>query len=222
LTLAACASAKVAEKGLTFLGLAMTIIFVAAFTEELVFRGIVLHALSRAWGGIAGVLVSSVLFALVHFPSRLDEISDQPAILPVMALSYFGFGVFMCRVRVATGSIWWATAIHTLSNFVTYAYLWGGLGSGWAMGVMKIGLDATGLLLAVSLPIYEKFANGRLFLQIARWRIPIDLGVPYHRKLWAQALMSPKVQARWSALIRGRVVGGVRQPIEEQKSSVRS
>lgn len=49
LTLAACASPKVAGKGLGFVALAMLIVFVAALTEELIFRGVVLHS-SRAPG----------------------------------------------------------------------------------------------------------------------------------------------------------------------------
>jgi hypothetical protein len=163
--------------------------------------------------------VSSTLFILIHIPGRLDEFAQDPVIMP---LKYFAAAVVLCRIRVATGSIWWPTAFHTLWNFLVSAQVWGAFGSSSVLGVLALTEFFVGIGLALTLPTYEKFASSRLFIQYKRWRIPVDLGVPYHRKLWAQALTSSKVRSRWSVFIRGRVVGGVRQPTPEQPPSVGS
>lgn len=204
LTLAACASPEVAQKGVGVFGFAVTAIFAEALIEELLFRGIGLHALSRAWGGVAGVLVSSTLFILIHIPGRLEEFSQDPVIMP---LKYFAAAVVLCRIRVATGSIWWPTAYHTLWNFLVFARVWGAFGTGSVLSALTLTEFFVGVGLALLLPLQEDLASGRA---------PYLLG----REAIAHQLVEPKVGRRWSAVIRGRVVGGIRQPTPEQQPEV--
>jgi membrane protease YdiL (CAAX protease family) len=142
-------SPEIAAKGSTVLALMAAGLFVAAFTEELMYRGILLHAFSRAWGGTIAVLLTSLLFALIHIPSRVDQMSGPALILATVG--HLGFGVFMCRVRVATGSIWWPTAIHALSNVFTFAHRWDETFFDQLFAVVKLGEMFIGLGLALAL-----------------------------------------------------------------------
>lgn len=96
--------------GLFFLGLLL-----AALAEEILFRGFLHHGLTRQMGGRRAVLVGSLLFAAAHIPTLV--IQRQLDLMTLVAM--FGFGVLLCRIRAATGSIWLPTGVHTLWNFVT-------------------------------------------------------------------------------------------------------
>lgn len=53
----------------TILGIAMTVLvagIIAPIAEEVVFRGVLLSALDRRWGAWAAVILSSVIFSLMH------------------------------------------------------------------------------------------------------------------------------------------------------------
>jgi membrane protease YdiL (CAAX protease family) len=110
---------EVAEEGPRFIGSFLLGLLLAALAEEILFRGFLLHGLTRQIGGRRAVLVGSLLFAAAHIPA----LAVQRQLNPLTLVGLFGFGVLMCRVRSATGSIWWPTGIHTLSNFVIIAVL---------------------------------------------------------------------------------------------------
>jgi membrane protease YdiL (CAAX protease family) len=105
---------QVAEAGPGFVGLFFLGLLMAALAEEILFRGFLQHGLTRHIGGRRAVLIGSLLFAAAHIPSLIV----QRQLDPVTLVGLFGFGVLMCRIRSATGSIWLPTGIHTLSNFV--------------------------------------------------------------------------------------------------------
>jgi membrane protease YdiL (CAAX protease family) len=110
---------EVAEAGPGFVGLFLLGLLLAALAEEILFRGFLLHGLTRQIGGRRAVLVGSLLFAAAHIPTLVV----QRQLNPLTLVGLFGFGVLMCRARSATGSIWLPTGIHTLSNFVIIAVL---------------------------------------------------------------------------------------------------
>jgi membrane protease YdiL (CAAX protease family) len=134
------------------LGLLVVGLVGAAFGEELAFRGFLLHGLTRRLGGPAAVLVGSVLFSVYHVPSLV--LQDTPAgELAIVLVFHVGFGVFMCRIRAETGSLWFATAVHTLWNVVTVGAIVSSFdGDGpVALGLLKIALSGTGIVLAFRL-----------------------------------------------------------------------
>jgi membrane protease YdiL (CAAX protease family) len=86
-----------------------------ALREEVVFRGLVFHWVAIRLGGTGAVIGSSALFAIAHVPRFVWE--DRTAAEMAAALIVvFCLGLFLCRVRAATGSIWMPAAIHALWN----------------------------------------------------------------------------------------------------------
>jgi membrane protease YdiL (CAAX protease family) len=106
--------------GSGFVGIVLVGLFLAALAEEVLFRGLLLHGLTRRLGGRQAVLLGSALFSAGHLPSLLSvDLAASDIVISLVVL--FGLGVLLCRIRVATGSIWFASGVHTLWNFVTIA-----------------------------------------------------------------------------------------------------
>lgn len=99
------------ELWLTFLVVGV----VAPFTEEIFFRGFALGGLRRSFGLIAGVVLSSVLFALFHID-------------PTIFVPTFIFGIVLAWVYVQTGSIWPPMFAHALNNSAALAVAASGAG----------------------------------------------------------------------------------------------
>jgi membrane protease YdiL (CAAX protease family) len=91
-------------------------VFAGALEEEVVFRGFLYHGLTRRLGGATAVVVGSLLFAVYHIPVMIRRDLSDGAMLALL-VNHFAFGMFMCRVRAQTGSVWFL--IHTLWNLAT-------------------------------------------------------------------------------------------------------
>lgn len=76
-----------------------------AFTEELFFRGLIGRGLTARWGVVAGVVITSVLFAAVH-------------ISPPHALALLPLAVVLHLAHLATRSIWAPMLIHFFFNAI--------------------------------------------------------------------------------------------------------
>jgi hypothetical protein len=61
------------------------------------------------------------VFALYHVPVIVRSHTPSRDVAIVLLL-HFGFGVFMCRVRAETETLWFPTGMHTLSNVVVIAF----------------------------------------------------------------------------------------------------
>ncbi|TDB39506.1 MAG: CPBP family intramembrane metalloprotease [Actinobacteria bacterium] len=81
----------------------MTAVVIAPLAEEAIFRGVVFPGLRERWGQIAGIVVSSALFALIHF--------QWYQFVPILLL-----GVLLAWVTSATRSIWPAVVCHAVFN----------------------------------------------------------------------------------------------------------
>lgn len=89
-----------------FLSLVISLIAIAVFTpiiEELLFRGYVLDVLSEAYGKWFSIIVSAILFALIHVD-------------PLRVFNAFFGGVIYGYVRVQTNSLWPSIILHSLWN----------------------------------------------------------------------------------------------------------
>ena len=101
---------------------AVTTHFIAALSEELLFRGLVLYTLICVWGdapqGILGsVFLSSVLFALVHLTQVFTYGLPLSAAL-YLVLQTLIVSLWWGALVVIGGSIWPAVMLHFVINAV--------------------------------------------------------------------------------------------------------
>ena len=104
--------------------------------EEILFRGYILNALRKSLGAAPAILLSSALFALVHFIKPAEpEITDQ---------WYSGFLLFS-NLFAKTGDTFWpevctlfgmGTVLATLSYWTRSVYITIGLHAGWVWIMM--------------------------------------------------------------------------------------
>jgi membrane protease YdiL (CAAX protease family) len=92
----------------------VTTIVLAPLAEELVFRGVLLRALTRRFSAWVAVLVSAAAFALGH-------LLDPNAALAVPAL--FIMGVVLARRVLSSGRLGGAVAIHAGFNLLSVLLL---------------------------------------------------------------------------------------------------
>lgn len=78
-------------------------VVLAPIVEEVVFRGILFPAISRRYGTIMGVIVSSLVFTLVH-------------INPIQMLSVLPLGIYLAIMYRRTGSIYPGMILHATWN----------------------------------------------------------------------------------------------------------
>ena len=90
--------------------LALLLLVPAALAEELLIRGYLLSAIADGIGRWWALVLTSVLFALLHFRNP----GMTPAALSVVALA----GIFLGAMRYATSSLYAAWAAHLAWNVV--------------------------------------------------------------------------------------------------------
>jgi len=79
---------------------AMIVVIVAPAVEEILFRGFLLHRWAHKWGTQRAIVVTSLLFGILH--------AD--------VLGHFVFGVVMCLLYVRSGTLRLPIAAHMLNN----------------------------------------------------------------------------------------------------------
>lgn len=84
---------------LLFAGIALA----PAICEEVLFRGVVLHAFAHRWSNRTAVIASATLFALYHLN-------------PLQMPTTFAVGLVMGHLVIASRSIWPAVILHALHN----------------------------------------------------------------------------------------------------------
>ena len=77
---------------------------IISFNEELSFRGYILQRLAQAWGLPAAVVVSSLLFAMVHVLN--------PNVQPLAMVSLFAAGLLLACAYLVSRSLWLPIGLH--------------------------------------------------------------------------------------------------------------
>lgn len=90
-------------------------VLTAPFAEEVVYRGVLYPAVARRFGAIAGVVIVSALFLLVH----AEQYASAPAIMVPLGL----LSVALTTLRAVSGSIMPSYVLHLLFNGVQVALL---------------------------------------------------------------------------------------------------
>lgn len=103
--------------GIAFTGIA------AGFVEEMVFRGVILHALEKRWNMKVAVIVPSLLFGMVHILGQNFSIGS--CLLVVLAGTMVG--IMFSMIAIESGSVWNSGIVHAVWNVVI-------IGGGLAIG----------------------------------------------------------------------------------------
>ena len=112
------------------------LLLIPAAAEEAMLRGYLFQALIEAWGAGRALVVTSLMFALLHLPN--------PSVGWLGLANIAAAGCFLGALYLRTGSLWWATGAH--------------LGWNWALGFLA-DLPVSGLDL-VNAPLLEPSLSG--------------------------------------------------------------
>ena len=96
----------VEEAGWQPVGLSVSIVswLIISFNEELSFRGYILQRLAQAWGLPAAVVVSSLIFAMVHVLN--------PNVQPLAMVNLFAAGLLFSCAYLVSRSLWLPIGLH--------------------------------------------------------------------------------------------------------------
>jgi len=112
------------------IGILLVCFAVQSSVEEFVFRGWLLSAIARKFNVLLGVVLSSMVFSLLHYGT------GQPWLV---TLGTFLFGVFACAWAVKAGSIWGVMGWHAGWNWL--------LATGFDLPVTGLDADVPSLLI---------------------------------------------------------------------------
>ena len=106
-----------------FLSIAIWIdaIILAAFMDEVIFRGILLQKLTKVMIFRNANVLSSLIFVFIHFPKwfSLGYFSHYTVIGSINFI--FCFGLLMGYILKKSNSLWPCIFIHLTNNFISYA-----------------------------------------------------------------------------------------------------
>lgn len=88
----------------------LTLVVLSPLAEETLFRGYLYGKLKAYVPTVFAALVTSLLFALVHFQLNVG-------------IDVFVLSLFLCGLRSLTGSIWAGVLVHMIKNGVAYYIL---------------------------------------------------------------------------------------------------
>lgn len=80
------------------------LVILAPIFEEFIFRGVILNRLKLRWGSSIAIIISSMLFAILH--------------VSLAFIGAFLFGIMMCIVYIKTKNIFITMFIHCINNFL--------------------------------------------------------------------------------------------------------
>ena len=96
---------------------------IISFNEELSFRGYILQRLSLAWGMVAAVIASSIVFAAVH--------TLNPNVQPLSIMGVLMAGLLLATAYLVSRSLWLPIGLHIAWNLAEI-HLFGFAGSGFS------------------------------------------------------------------------------------------
>lgn len=87
-----------------------SILFVAPFVEEALFRGFIYPTINKYIGTYASIFFTSLLFTLAHYPHIKNDY--------IFMMLIFCLGIMMTYAKAKTGSTWIAILMHHIYNLV--------------------------------------------------------------------------------------------------------
>ncbi len=110
------------------------ILFVAAFVEELLFRGYPFQLLAKRFNPATAILVTSSAFGLLH--------AANPNVTLLALINISLAGILLGVAYWRTGSLWFVTGVH--------------LGWNWIMAISELSVSG----IEMSMPTFEPIATG--------------------------------------------------------------
>lgn len=86
------------------------LVVIAPIAEELLFRGYLFGKLRKYAPTWIAILITSLLFAIVHFAWNVG-------------LDVFALSIVLCLLRIVSGSLWPSIMLHMLKNSVAFYFL---------------------------------------------------------------------------------------------------
>ena len=88
----------------------ITLVILAPVAEEVVFRGYLFGKLRKVAPLWVAILITSLLFAVVHFAWNVG-------------IDVFALSIILCLLRVWSGSLWPSILLHMMKNSVAFYFL---------------------------------------------------------------------------------------------------
>lgn len=88
----------------------ISLVIVAPVAEEILFRGYLFGKLRKFAPLWVSILITSLLFAIVHFQWNVG-------------LDVFALSIVLCILRVVSGSLWPSILLHMLKNGIAFYFL---------------------------------------------------------------------------------------------------
>lgn len=120
----------------------------AGITEELIFRGFILHLLEMRWGKTIAVFVPSVLFGLLHIFNM-----DAPDVIDILMLviAGTGVGIMFSLITIHGSSIWSSAIVHGIWNLIIIG------------GILEIGVKPYSSIFTYTLESKSNLLTGGAF-----------------------------------------------------------
>ena len=98
----------------------ITLVIMAPFAEELLFRGYFQGRATKKLGKFFGVIIVAIVFGLMH----LVGVTETGIVLQWgAAADTFSLGIIAGVLRLLTGSIWASVVLHAIKNGIAYYFL---------------------------------------------------------------------------------------------------
>lgn len=95
----------------------LNVILLVGFMEEIPFRGFLFQKLQTFFGVVGAILVSSLLFALIHAPLWISTAQSVPAIL-INLFNILLIAIVLCIALKISDSLWSSIIIHVFYNLI--------------------------------------------------------------------------------------------------------
>lgn len=91
----------------------------APIIEELVFRGFLLTELEKQMDGMQAIVVSAIVFTLLHYPGWILLSHMSLIVLVMNSAQVFIFGFILGFIKRQSKSVYPGMVVHIVNNFVT-------------------------------------------------------------------------------------------------------
>ncbi|PZE35950.1 hypothetical protein DEJ21_09525 [Curtobacterium sp. MCSS17_006] len=108
-----------AERGIGIIALVAVGTLLVGLGEELAIRGVLLAAVRERHGEFVTLLVTSLVFALIHIPGSIVA-GNPPLVIVIQVAGLSVVGATYYWIRRVTGRLWAGVLVHAFTDWVLY------------------------------------------------------------------------------------------------------